>query len=170
MNETTVSRFGCIVFSLFPALWGLFSLLNNVADFTGTVNNVVSPLLAMQNTFQTPGLMWRAITADWAGIVGLSVITAIEAIAGMLATVGAIIMLLRFKSPYAIFSRGKSFAMAGAICAISVWGLGFMVIAGDWFMAWQSEKNPLGVQLGALIYMVPNALALLFLSLHRETS
>ncbi len=63
MNEITVSRLGCIVLSLFPALWGLFSLLNNTADFAGTARNAVGPLLAMQDTYQTPGLMWRAISA-----------------------------------------------------------------------------------------------------------
>ncbi|MVZ09999.1 DUF2165 domain-containing protein, partial [Enterobacteriaceae bacterium 8376wG6] len=41
MNEITVSRLGCIVLSLFPALWGLFSLLNNTADFAGTARNAV---------------------------------------------------------------------------------------------------------------------------------
>ncbi|SVK53265.1 Predicted small integral membrane protein (DUF2165) [Acinetobacter baumannii] len=58
--------------------------------------------------------------------------------------------------------------MLGALCAITVWGVGFMVVAGDWFMAWQAKENPLAVQLGALIYLAPNAFALLFLMLQRE--
>lgn len=49
-----------------------------------------------------------------------------------------------------------------------MWGVGFMVLAGDWFMAWQAKKDPLAVQLGALIYLAPNAFALLFLMLQRE--
>ncbi|WP_439066112.1 hypothetical protein ACSJL2_001413 [Serratia sarumanii] len=56
MNEITVSRLGCIVLSLFPALWGLFSLLNNTADFAGTARNAVGPLLAMQDTYQNAGV------------------------------------------------------------------------------------------------------------------
>jgi predicted small integral membrane protein len=43
-----------------------------------------------------------------------------------------------------------------------------MVVAGDWFMAWQAKENPLAVQLGAMLYMVPNTLALLFLMLQRD--
>ncbi|MGA9617627.1 MAG: DUF2165 domain-containing protein, partial [Serratia proteamaculans] len=39
MNEITMSRLGCIVLSLFPALWGIFSLLNNTADFAGTAQH-----------------------------------------------------------------------------------------------------------------------------------
>ncbi|ASM11110.1 hypothetical protein BMF90_06155 [Serratia sp. OLHL2] len=168
MNEITVSRLGCIVLSLFPALWGLFSLLNNTADFAGTARNAVGPLLAMQDTYQTPGLMWRAISADWACMLGLAVITALETLAGLFATAGVALMIGRLKGSYAAFAKGKAWAMLGALCAITVWGVGFMVVAGDWFMAWQAKKDPLAVQLGALIYLAPNAFALLFLMLQRE--
>ncbi|MDP8619471.1 DUF2165 family protein [Serratia marcescens] len=168
MNEITVSRLGCIVLSLFPALWGLFSLLNNTADFAGTARNAVGPLLAMQDTYQTPGLMWRAIGADWACMLGLAVITTLETLAGLFAAAGVVLMIGRFKDPYAAFAKGKIWAMLGALCAIAVWGVGFMVVAGDWFMAWQAKQDPLAVQLGALIYLAPNAFALLFLMLQRE--
>ncbi|HHU4142827.1 TPA: DUF2165 family protein [Serratia marcescens] len=145
MNEITVSRLGCIVLSLFPALWGLFSLLNNTADFTGTARNAVGPLLAMQDTYQTPGLMWRAISADWACMLGLAVITTLETLAGLFAAPGVVLMIGRLRGPYAAFAKGKAWAMLGAICAIAVWGVGFMVLAGDWFMAWQAKKDPLAV-------------------------
>lgn len=148
MNEITVSRLGCIVLSLFPALWGLFSLLNNTADFAGTARNAVGPLLAMQDTYQTPGLMWRAISAGWACMLGLAVITALETLAGLFAAAGVALMIGRLKGPYAAFAKGKAWAMLGALCAITVWGVGFMVVAGDWFMAWQAKKDPLAVQLG----------------------
>ncbi len=58
--------------------------------------------------------------------------------------------------------------MAGATCAILVWGVGFMVVAGDWFMAWQTKENPLSTQLGALLYMVPNTLALIVFLSHKQ--
>jgi predicted small integral membrane protein len=70
---------------------------------------------------------------------------------------------------YATFARGKAWAMLGALCAIAVWGIGFMVVAGDWFMAWQAKEDPLAVQLGALLYMVPNTLALMLLMLQRDS-
>ena len=131
---------------------GLFSLLNNTADFTGTARNAVGPLLAMQDTYQTPGLMWRAISADWACMLGLAVITTLETLAGLFAAAGVVLMIGRLRGPYAAFAKGKARAMLGAICAIAVWGVGFMVLAGDWFMARQAKKDPLAVQLGALIY------------------
>lgn len=168
MNEITVSRLGCIVLSLFPALWGIFSLLNNTADFSGTAQHAVAPLLAMQDTYQVPGLMWRAISVEWAGRVGLAMITLLESVAGITAAFGVLLMLRHLGHSYAAFARGKAWAMLGALCAIAVWGLGFMVVAGDWFMAWQAKDNPLAVQLGAMLYMVPNTLALIFLMLQRD--
>ncbi|CAI1527726.1 Predicted small integral membrane protein (DUF2165) [Serratia quinivorans] len=168
MNEITMSRLGCIVLSLFPALWGIFSLLNNTADFSGTAQHAVAPLLAMQDTYQVPGLMWRAISVEWAGQVGLAIITLLESVAGITAAFGVVLMLKHLGHSYAAFARGKAWAMLGALCAIAVWGLGFMVVAGDWFMAWQAKDNPLAVQLGAMLYMVPNTLALIFLMLQRD--
>ncbi|WP_454889289.1 DUF2165 family protein [Serratia quinivorans] len=168
MNEITMSRLGCIVLSLFPALWGIFSLLNNTADFYGTAQHAVAPLLAMQDTYQVPGLMWRAISVEWAGQVGLATITLLESVAGIAAAFGVVLMLKHLGHSYAAFARGKAWAMLGALCAIVVWGLGFMVVAGDWFMAWQAKENPLAVQLGAMLYMVPNTLALIFLMLQRD--
>ncbi|WP_199635373.1 DUF2165 family protein [Serratia sp. PAMC26656] len=168
MNEIKVSRLSCIVLSLFPALWGIFSLLNNTADFASTARHAVAPLLSMQDTYQVPGLMWRAVTAPWAGMVGLALITLLESLAGIMAAFGIALMVKHLGHPYAAFAKGKAWAMLGAFCAIAVWGLGFMVVAGDWFMAWQARDNPLAVQLGALLYMLPNALALMFLMLQRD--
>ena len=169
MNEINISRLSCIVLSLFPALWGIFSLLNNTADFANTARHAVGPLLTMQNTYQVPGLMWRAITAPWAGMVGLALITLLESLAGIAATLGIVLMVKHMGHPYATFARGKAWAMLGALCAIAVWGIGFMVVAGDWFMAWQAKEDPLAVQLGALLYMVPNTLALMLLMLQRDS-
>lgn len=168
MSEKLAKRLACIVMSLFPALWGLFSFLNNTADFSGTAQNAVAPLLSMTDTYGNPLLTWRAITASWAPYAGLAGITTMETLAGILATIGVIRMLLAFGKNYQAFSRGKVWAMLGALCAIAVWGLGFMVVAGDWFMAWQTKENPLDTQLGALLYALPAMMALVVLILHRE--
>ncbi|WP_262772069.1 hypothetical protein [Enterobacter asburiae] len=47
MNESVMSRLAFIMLALFPALWGIFSLMNNIADFEGTAANAVAPLLSM---------------------------------------------------------------------------------------------------------------------------
>ncbi|MGJ3448728.1 DUF2165 family protein [Enterobacter sp. PTB] len=168
MNELRISRLVCLVMALFPALWGIFSFMNNIADFAGTAQNAVEPMLSMKDTWNVPGQAWRAVNLPEAPYIGLAVITTIETLAGVLASVGLILMLKNFTQSYQQFSTGKAWAMAGATCAILVWGVGFMVVAGDWFMAWQAKENPLSTQLGALLYMVPNTLALLVFLSHKE--
>lgn len=168
MNESVISRLACIVMALFPALWGIFSLMNNLADFDGTAANAVAPLLSMQDTYHIPGMMWRAITLPQASVMGLAIITTMETLAGLFACVGILRMLTSITGPSSRFVAGKSWAMLGACCAILVWGIGFMVVAGDWFMAWQAKENPLATQLGALLYTAPNMLALVIFILHKE--
>lgn len=51
---------------------------------------------------------------------------------------------------------------------VLVWGVGFMVIAGDWFLAWEASTAPLNTQLGAMVYFLPCALAVIAAMVHRE--
>lgn len=168
MNETTVKRLPCIIMSLFPALWGIFSFLNNTADFSGTAENAVKPLLAMTDTYGISGETWRAITTSWAPYVGLAMITAVETLAGVLATIGLVKMLINLGGSYAKFSTGKNWAILGACCAVAVWGIGFMVVGGDWFMAWEAKENSLNTQLGALLYALPSMMCLVIMLSHKE--
>lgn len=170
MSEEKISRVVCIVMALFPALWGIFSFLNNTADFSGTAQSAVAPLLSMEDTYNVPGQMWRAIHFASAPSVGLTVITSFETLAGIFGLTGVLMMLANLCKPYSAFSRGKTWAILGATFAILVWGIGFMVVAGDWFMAWQAKNNPLATQLGAMIYMVPNALTIIILLQQKDAA
>ncbi|KNC92449.1 DUF2165 family protein [Trabulsiella odontotermitis] len=168
MNELKMSRLVCLVMALFPALWGIFSFMNNISDFAGTAQNAVGPMLSMKDTYNVPGQVWRSINLPEAPYIGLAFITTMETLAGVFAAIGLILMLKNFARPYPQFSVGKAWAMLGAACAILVWGVGFMVVAGDWFMAWQAKENPLSTQLGALLYMIPNGLAVIIFLTHKE--
>jgi predicted small integral membrane protein len=161
-------RIALIVMALFPTLWGLLGDLNNVADFSGTATNAVKPLIAMSNTYGNPLQTWRAITAPWAAPVGLIVIMAVETAAGILGAVSVVVMLANFRGSAAAFAKGKAWMIFACLCAVLVWGVGFMVVAGDWFLAWQAKSDPLATQLGAMIYFLPCALALIVVMIHQE--
>jgi len=163
-----VNRFALIVMALFPALWGLLGDLNNATDFTGTANNAVKPMIEMTNTYGNPWQTWRAITAPWAAPLGLVVIMAVETTAGILGTVSVVVMLANIRGSAAAFAKGKAWMILACLSAILVWGVGFMVVAGDWFLAWQASKDPMAVQLGAMIYFLPCALALIVAMIHQE--
>lgn len=166
MDLRIVKRAALVVMALFPALWGLLGGLNNATGFTGTVDNAVAPLIAMTNTYGNPLQNWRAITAPWAAPVGLVLITATETLAGILGVIAVVVMLANIRGAAADFAKGKAWMIAACLCAILVWGVGFMVVAGDWFLAWQA-KDP-QVQSGAMIYFLPCALALILAMTHRE--
>jgi predicted small integral membrane protein len=168
MDLRTAKRLALIVMALFPALWGLLGFLNDATDFTNTVNGSVRPMIAMTDTFNNPWQTWRAMTAPWAAPAGLIVIMSTEGIAGILASIGVLAMLANFRASAEAFAKGKAWMILGCLAAILVWGIGFMVIAGDWFLSWERSKDPLNSQAGAMIYFLPCALALIVAMVHRE--
>jgi len=168
MDLRMVKRLALIVMALFPALWGLLGDLNNATDFAGTANNAVKPMIEMTNTYGNPWQVWRAITAPWAAPVGLALIVAVETAAGILGAISVVVMLVNIRGSAAAFAMGKAWMILACLAAILVWGVGFMVVAGAWFLAWQANKDPLGIQLGAMIYFLPCALALIVAMIHHE--
>ena len=168
MDLKLVKRLALVVMALFPALWGIIGDLDNASDFTGTATNAVAPMIEMTNTYHNPYQSWRAITAPWAPGIGLAVIMALETAAGVLGAISIVVMLANIRGSAADFARGKSWLILACLFAILVWGVGFMVIAGDWFLAWQAPKDPLDTQLGAMVYFLPCALALMLAMIHQE--
>jgi predicted small integral membrane protein len=168
VDERVVKRFALIVMALFPALWGLLGDLNNATDFSGTANNAVHPMIAMTNTYGNPWQTWRAITAPWAAPVGLGIIMAVETAAGILGIIAIIVMLANLRGSPAAFAKGKAWMILACLAAILVWGVGFMVVAGDWFLTWQAKTEPVATQLGAMIYFLPCALGLIVAMIHQE--
>ena len=168
MDIRTAKRLALIVMALFPALWGLLGDLNNLSDFSGTASNAVRPLIAMTNTYGNPWQTWRAITGAWAAPVGLILIIAVETTAGILGAIAISVMLVNISGSAEAFARGKAWMILACLAAVLVWGVGFMVVAGDWFLTWQASKDPLSTQLGAMIYFLPCALALIVAILHKD--
>lgn len=162
MSHTSAKRLAPIVLLLFPGLWGVLALLNNVSGFSGTVSGAIRPLLAMTDTYGDPAQTWRAITAPWAAPAALVAITLAETTAGVLSLLGIAALLRNFRAPAAHWNAAKVPGILGCLAAILVWGVGFMVIAGDWFLSWQG-KGGIDGQLGGLIYALPAMVALLVL-------
>lgn len=170
MDMRLAQRAALIVLVLFPAIWGWLGVLNDATDFTDTAQNAVKPLIEMTNTYGNPWQTLRAIKFAWAPPVALVAIMAGELLTGLLATIGLVLMLARFTGTPEAFARGKAWMILGSAMGVLVWGVGFMVIAGDWFLAWEASTNPLNTQLGAMVYFLPCCLALLAAMFHRETA
>ncbi|KEY60821.1 DUF2165 family protein [Serratia sp. DD3] len=167
MEFKKVARWSIIAMAMFPTLWGLLALLNNTSGFSGTVQYAVAPMLAMTDTYGNPAQTWRAIDSLLAAQIGLVLITATEALAGILGLLAMVKMVSAINAPYSAFERGKAYLLASCVLAVLVWGVGFAVIAGDYFLAWQS-KTTLATQVGGLIYAIPCFLTLILALVHKE--
>ncbi|WP_182419906.1 DUF2165 family protein [Bartonella sp. HY038] len=168
MDEKKTYRFVLIAFALFPTLWGILGLLNNASGFASTAEFAIKPMFAMSDTYGNPAQTWRAISWGLAPILALILITTVETLAGILGLIGLLKLIKNFNAPYEKLQSGKSFVVLGATLAVLVWGVGFMVIAGDWYLAWQAKTNPLNTQIGGMIYALPNMITIIIYMLHRE--
>lgn len=167
MDFDRAMRLALILLSLFPALWGLLAVLNNLSGFSGTVDNAVAPLLAMSQTYGLDSQAWRAIHSPLIASLALIVITGVEGLAGIVGALALFQLIRHYRADYQQFSRAKGLLVLACTLAIGVWGIGFMVIAGDWFLAWQKPSG-LNTQLGGLLYMLPCLLTIIVAGIHKE--
>ncbi|WP_406631930.1 DUF2165 domain-containing protein [Amycolatopsis sp. WGS_07] len=122
----------------------------NITDF-GTNQAFVRHVLAMDTTFQSSHMMWRAITspgvadAIYIAIIAWELITALALLAGFFAGIRS--HLAGRTLPIA-----SQLSNVGWIMQLTLFGVGFMAIGGEWFQMWQSSKwNGLSAALQNLI-------------------
>ena len=133
---------------------------DNVVDY-GSNYEFVKHVLSMDTTYSANNLKYRAISNETIWHATYALIIAVEAVTGLLLTFGALALLSRLKSSAAIFNRTKVWAVAGLAVGFSLWFIGFLVIAGEYFAMWQSKIwngqeaafRITAVILGVLIYI-----------------
>lgn len=127
--------------AVLAAITGLYMLLvvfGNITDF-GTNKDFVVHVLAMDTTFKTPGTIWRAITSEGLAITAYILIIIWEALTAVV-LIAATIAWIRNPGGWA-----KRVTTIGLLMMIVLFGLGFIVIGGEWFQMWQS-KNWNGIE------------------------
>ena len=142
-------------------------LFGTIAAFTNiTISEVTSGAVAaavsMQDTFQHPNTMWRAIENPT--IVGIlfGLIVLGEAVGGVLCLWGGYRLWNVRSAPATVFNGAKTMALAGCAVVALLYLLGFLAILGEWFLMWQAQK--LNVLPDALRAFVPAMLVLMYLS------
>jgi predicted small integral membrane protein len=165
MNFNKTVRWAILLTALFPTFFGLLALLNNTSGFSDTVQYAVGPTIAMTDTYGNPAQTWRAITSPIIAQIALIVITLFEASAGVVGAIAMYKMLKTINQPFEQFQQAKSLLIISCTLAILVWGIGFAVIAGEFFLTWQS-KTTIETQLGGLIYTIPCFLVMIFALCH----
>ena len=126
---------------LVVAALGSYALMvasNNMVDY-GSNYEFVRHVLSMDTTFPGNALMHRAISNETLRRLAYAAIIATEWLTGFLLVGGALALLKRLRAPAEVFNRAKVWAIAGLAVGFGLWFLGFMVIAGEYFVMWQSK-------------------------------
>ena len=135
MNILRVSK-SIICFSL--AIFALLVCLNNLMDY-GSNYAFVQHTLSMDTVFPDNALKYRAIVDPFVWGLAYGLIIIAEFLTGILLLIGAIGLLKNIHSPVA-FNRAKNWVYLGCLAGFLLWFFGFIVIGGEWFCMWQSEK------------------------------
>jgi predicted small integral membrane protein len=127
---------------LFVLLIGAFAGLvtwNNVTDPRSNLL-FVQHLMSMDTTFEQSTLRRRAITSPALHKLFFGAIVAVEGLTALLCVMGAAWMAASLGAGVADFHAAKALAFCGLALGFALWFGGFMVIGGQWFASWQSER------------------------------
>lgn len=159
----TLKRALVVLVSLIPGSVGLFSFLNNVTDWPGTVTRMVYPMLSMSQTSRLPGQVWRAIDSLAVANIAYGVILALEAGIAVIGFFGLWRLIRHLAGPADGFIGAMHLVQSACVYGLFVWGFFFFALGGDWFLAWQT-KTIAYVQADALNYCL--LLVSVMLALH----
>ncbi len=94
----------------------------------------------MDPTFPNNKGMWRAITSPTLHHAAYVLIILMEGITALLCWAGAIKLLGALRTEGIKFNQSKKVAIAGLTLGFCLWFVGFIGIAGEWFLMWQSAQ------------------------------
>ena len=149
--QTVIARLFQLGLALIPALEGLLGLLNDIQGASASLQSVIVPLLSMQGVQPAFIHSWRAIHSPELQVFAYYLLAGAEGMIGILATVSILKMIKHFRDEGLYFVQAQAWARAACVLGILVWGLGFFVVGGDFFLSWQTT-NLSYLQVGGLNY------------------
>jgi predicted small integral membrane protein len=108
----------------------------NMTDYE-TNHQFVVHVLAMDTTFKSPNMMWRAITSPALVTVVYVAIIVWETVAALVLIAATVAWVRAFGGRPAVTARRLS--SVGWLMWIALFGGGFVAIGGEWFQMWQSR-------------------------------
>ena len=140
-----------------------FSLvaLGNMVDY-GSNFAFVAHVLSMDDTFRSPTLMQRAITAPWLHHGAYLFIIGWQLATAWLCWWGLVRLWRARAADAADFDAAKGLAICGLTAGVLLYGAGFLAVGGEWFAMWQSSQW--NGQQSAHIFVMLTGLALLHVS------
>ncbi len=123
-----------IVITISIALMFTFIAFNNISDYC-TNFRFVRTVLNMESIKATD-IQWRAITSPLLQQAFYLFIIIWEALTAIVCWGGAVMMFRNVS-----YNRGKMIATAGLTLGFSLFMIGFVIVAGEWFYLWDSLLN-----------------------------
>ncbi len=138
MKEVKVLRLCKVSICLALGAFGLLTGIDNFIDYD-TNYQFVLHTLAMDTVFPVSSLKWRAISSPFWVEVFYGLIILGELLTGVLLLVGTI-ELVQSVGDGVRFSVAKRWVYLGCTLGFLLWFGGFMLVGGEWFKMWQSER------------------------------
>ena len=120
--------------ALFAALAGMNNLLDYQTNFAP-----VRHVLSMDSVFPGNNSTWRSVTAPWLHHLAYWLIIVTELAIAALGFRGAF-ELWQARHDAATFNRKKTRSVLALTLGVLLWFTGFIVVAGEWFLMWQSQS------------------------------
>jgi len=139
MHKTSINLLMIITAAMFFSL----TIFNNITDYDNTIA-FVQHTLSMDVTKQNPNFMWRAISAPTChSIAFIGIIVWQLIVALLLWWSGAKLLLARGHSIK--LQQAHSLALFAIALGFTLYALGFITLAGQWFMMREAASwNVLG--------------------------
>lgn len=128
-----------IILSAATALYVLLVCFNNTFDH-GANFAFVQHVLSMDDIFSREHNGWRSLNAAWMHHAAYLVIIAIEYVIAFLLVRGTWSMWKARGSEATLFRHAGRYSAWGYLTAFLLWFVVFVVMAGEWFLMWQSQK------------------------------
>ncbi|KZL22073.1 hypothetical protein PsAD2_00098 [Pseudovibrio axinellae] len=144
--------------------FGAFAALVCISNFQEASINLgyIQTVISMVDVFPTSPRSRAFLPLESISTL-LSIIVALDGLIAFLLIIGGLRMLINIQGPALQFNRSKSVASFGYCVAFLLWFVGFVTIAGEWFLAWQYPMGKGAIDISFNISMVA-LLGLIFLN------
>lgn len=127
-----------VLFTAITAVQMALIAFGNITDYE-TNHQFVEHVLAMDTTFRSPNVMWRAITDPALVTLAYLVIIAWEVVAASV-LIAATVAWVRGLATGRSTDSARRLSSIGWLMWIALFGGGFIAIGGEWFQMWQSSE------------------------------
>lgn len=152
-----------ILVTLTVAVFFIVAVINNTVDYHSSFAFTYHTL-SMDMTKQNPHFMWRAITYPALQHAVFISIIVTQGLIALLCLLSVRKMIKAFYSNALPFQQAKTLAILGCSVGFVLYGLGFLTIAGQWFMM-RETSGVWNVQASVQAFLILIGISLIFLSI-----